>query len=97
MVAGHVRADGVPDVFADLASTQVGERVRVEDEHGTELVYTVTEVRVADKDDVMVDPDVWGPAERSRLAIVTCDDSSVVEEGNHFAGNLIVEAELTGG
>ncbi|MGD8148995.1 hypothetical protein [Ornithinimicrobium sp. Y1694] len=45
----------------------------------------------------MVDPDVWGPAEHSRLAIVTCDDSSVVEEGNHFAGNLIVEAELTGG
>lgn len=96
VIAGHVSYDGVPDAFADLDEVEVGQELVVEDERGADLRYTVTEVRRADKDEVMTDPDVWGPSTTSRLAIVTCDDGSEVEAGRRYAGNLVVEAELSG-
>lgn len=97
VIAGHVTYGGLPDAFADLDETTVGEEVVVVDEEGVERRFEVTEVRYADKDDVMSDQDVWGTSDVPRLAIVTCDDASAVEDGGHFAGNLVVEAVAVDG
>lgn len=96
VIAGHVSTAGVPDVFTDLDLAQVGGRVVVSDTAGVDREFEITTVRSADKDEIMVDPAVWGPSEVPRLAIVTCDASSSVEAGGHLAANLVVEAVATG-
>ena len=97
VIAGHVTTAGAPDVFADLARAEVGGEVVVRDAAGVEREFEITAVRSADKDEIMVDPAVWGPSEVPRLAIVTCDAASPVEAGGHLAANLVVEAVATGG
>lgn len=92
VLAGHVRIDGVPDVFAELGTVGEGDRVRVTDQGGSVRTFEVATVRTADKDALMVDPAVWGPGDEARLAIVTCDAASAVEAGGHLADNLVVEA-----
>lgn len=94
VIAGHVAWAGTPDAFARLSETQPGDEVRIVDDAGAEMVFRVSAVRLADKDDVMTDPDVWGESETARLAIVSCDETSVVEDGGNYSGNLVVEAEL---
>ena len=94
VIAAHVVAADKRDVFADLADVDVGDAVHVVVANGTTAKYTVTRAGAINKDDVTTDQTVWGTnTSRSRLAIITCNDSQGFRRDGHRVANFVVIAE----
>ena len=94
VIAAHVATANNRDVFADLADVDVGDAVHVVVADGTTAKYTVTRASAINKDDVTTDQTVWGTnTSRSRLAIITCDDTRGFRRDGHRVANFVVIAE----
>jgi LPXTG-site transpeptidase (sortase) family protein len=94
VIAAHVVAANNRDVFADLADVDVGDAVLVVAADGTTAKYTVTRASAINKHDVTTDQTVWGAnTSRSRLAIITCDDTQGFRRDGHRVANFVVIAE----
>jgi LPXTG-site transpeptidase (sortase) family protein len=70
VIAGHRGIDS-PGLFGHLETLRPGDRIRISDTSGGELVYEVTRVAMLDlsADSQM---QVFGPATRPQLVLVTC-------------------------
>ena len=95
VIAGHVVNGRRADVFHDLQTIRRGDKVTVFDAAGKRVVYTVTATRVATKQAVSRDADVWG-ANRSvkRIALITCDDDDGYRADGHRVSNFVAIAEV---
>lgn len=96
VIAGHIEADGRPDVFASLPSVKDGARVRVGFADGKVLSLTVVRTEVVDKNRLQTDPDVWGENHTSRrVALITCDDAYGFRSDGHRVANFVAIATPT--
>lgn len=94
VIAGHVVANGRSDVFADLSSVGVGDRVEIVGEDGAVDTFRVVRAGVVDKNELTVDQTVWGGnSSVRRLAIITCDDAFGFRGDGHRVANYVVIAE----
>lgn len=93
VIAGHVVANGRPDVFNRLSRVAVGDEVQVVGDEGVET-FRVVRAGVVDKDELTVDQTVWGAnSSVRRLAIITCDDAYGFRSDGHRVANYVVIAE----
>ena len=93
VIAGHVVANGRPDVFNRLSEVAVGDEVQVVGDDGVET-FRVVRAGVVDKDELTVDQTVWGAnSSVRRLAIITCDDAYGFRDDGHRVANYVVIAE----
>ena len=94
VVAGHVEADGRPDVFSRLPELRTGQRVRVGYRNGDVLDMKVVRTEVLDKGRLQHDPDVWGSnVSTRRVALITCDDALGFRSDGHRVANFVAIAE----
>jgi sortase (surface protein transpeptidase) len=94
VVAGHVEADGRPDVFSRLPELRTGQRVRVGYKDGDVLDMKVVRAEVVDKGRLQHDPDVWGSNDSTRrVALITCDDALGFRSDGHRVANFVAIAE----
>ena len=95
VVAGHVEYYGKPDVFATLATVEVGDRVRIGQVDGDVIDLTIRRTVTMDKDELRRSDLVWGDATDERLvALVTCDDALGTRADGHRAANFVALAEV---
>jgi hypothetical protein len=90
VIAGHLNWQGVTGLFADLASTPVGETVTVTYDDGSQRAFTVTSVQLVPKPEVSVNG-VFARSGERVLRLVTCGgefDDSV----NSYRSNVVVTA-----
>ena len=90
VIAGHLNWQGVTGLFADLASTPVGETVTVTYDDGSQRAFTVTTVQLVPKPEVSVNG-VFARSGERVLRLVTCGgefDDSV----NSYRSNVVVTA-----
>lgn len=92
IVVGHRDTRTGPAVFLNLDSLKPGNTVRVTREDGITAVFTVDRVRTYDKAD-FPDREVYGPANRPELRLLTCGGAFHPREG--YAANVVVFAHLT--
>lgn len=90
VLGGHSElARGQASVFINLHNTQVGDVITVNAD-GAQLLYTVTEVKVVEENDLSI----LYPTSGERLTIMTCDTTSYAN-GN-YGRRVVVIAERTG-
>ncbi len=94
--AGHVTWFG-PAVFYNLTALAPGDIVKLRNDQGTELTYTVTSVFSVDPND----PDslkVMHGTDKDVITIITCDgaftDTDDPVFGGEYSSRLVVRAEL---
>ena len=94
--AGHVTWFG-PAVFYSLTSVARGDVIKLRNEQGTELAYTVSSVFSVDPND----PDslkVMHPTDKDVITIITCDgvftDTDDPVFGGEYSSRLVVRGEL---
>lgn len=94
VIAGHVVDGKAPDIFANLDKIAQGDAVTVVDVQGKARTYTVTRTRVATKDEVSHEPEVWGENTTvRRIALITCDDDDGFRADGHRVANFVAIAE----
>lgn len=94
VVAGHVSYYGEPDVFADLASVQEGDRVTITYADGSTDDFAIVSTHRVDKEELRQSDLVWGDQTSSRrLAIVTCDEALGFGDDGHRRANFVAIAE----
>ena len=93
IIAGHVVADGKPDVFSELGEVSQGDEVRLIYPDGAELELAVISAEVIRKDVLVHDPRLWAPqSSENRVAIITCSDKQGYREDRHRVANYVVIA-----
>jgi len=70
VIAGH-RGIGTPGLFGHLENVRPGDRIRVSDAGGGELVYQVTRVASLDLS-TATQLEVFGPTTQQQLVLITC-------------------------
>jgi LPXTG-site transpeptidase (sortase) family protein len=70
VIAGH-RGIGTPGLFGHLENVRQGDRIRVSDAGGGELVYQVTRVASLDLS-TATQLEVFGPTTQQQLVLITC-------------------------
>lgn len=94
VVAGHVVADGKPDVFNRLPDLARGSTVRVGYADGAVLTMKVVRTAIVNKTQLQRDPDVWGNnGTTRRIALITCDDAMGFRSDGHRVANFVAIAE----
>ncbi len=95
--AGHVTWFG-PAVFYNLTAVQAGDVIRLKNDGGTELVYTVSAVFSVDANDPDARSVMYG-TDRDVITIITCDgtytDTDDPVYGGEYSNRLVVRGELT--
>ena len=90
VIAGHLNWKGVEGVFADLASTPVGEQVGVTYDDGSTRTFVVTAVELVDKPAIGVHG-VFDRQGQSVLRLVTCGGE--FDDGRRsYESNVVVTA-----
>jgi len=93
VVAGHVVSSGDPDVFSELSSVRVGNKVVVTAGSMTRT-YVVTRAAVVKKSALTRDADVWGQnTSTRRIVLITCDDELGYRSDGHRVANYVVVAD----
>lgn len=96
VLAGHVRWDGRPGVFARLGEIRVGDSVLVTDARGRALEFVVDRgPTVLDKSEIAAGPNGWiwsSTHPVRRLTLITCDANSPLRPDGHVTDNLVVQA-----
>ena len=71
-IAGHYGLkNNIPSVFDDLHKLRVGDRIYIEDEKGTDIIFVVQKIQIYDKDEDA--SDVFSSNdEKSHLNLITC-------------------------
>jgi LPXTG-site transpeptidase (sortase) family protein len=94
VIAGHIVAGNVPDVFYHLDRLHIGSTVRVRDAVNREMTFRVVKTLVVDKKRLQTNQTVWGGnTSVRRLALVTCDDALGLRPDGHRVANYVVIAE----
>jgi hypothetical protein len=94
VLLGHVNAtDGGPGVFAGLRSLDPGDRIEVEREDGSAVVFAVERGEQYAKD-AFPTLSVYGNTEGPELRLITCDGYDAAT--GEFDDNYVVYAELVG-
>lgn len=94
IIAGHVTYNG-PDVFANLHKVRVGDKITVSYKAAPTKTFVVKKKESVDKDDLRKRQDVWGPADKAHLVLITCDSDSGWENDQHHTNNYAVWADPT--
>jgi LPXTG-site transpeptidase (sortase) family protein len=93
VMAGHLdTVTGAPAVFYDLAKLQLGDGLTVEDEHGNEYRFTVTEKRTYPTDEFPLQ-EVFGTTEKFRLNLITCS-GSFDSTAKNYSHRTVIYSEL---
>ncbi|MDT9686167.1 class F sortase [Streptomyces sp. TRM76323] len=92
ILVGHRDTRTGPAIFLNLDSLKPGNTVRVTRQDGVTAVFTVDRVRTYDKAK-FPDREVYGPAERPELRLLTCGGTFDPRQG--YAANIVVFAHLT--
>ncbi|MEU2183289.1 class F sortase [Streptomyces thermolilacinus] len=92
IMVGHRDTRKGPAVFLNLDALKPGNTVRVTREDGITAVFTVDRVSTFDKED-FPDKEVYGPAERPELRLLTCGGTFDRKKG--YEANIVVFAHLT--
>ncbi|MGW0944689.1 class F sortase [Streptomyces sp. NPDC002623] len=92
VAVGHRDTKTGPAVFAGLARVARGARIEAKRADGRTAVYTVDRVRVFDKA-TFPDKEVYGPARRPELRILTC--GGLFRHATGYTSNVVVFAHLT--
>ncbi|MFI2643520.1 class F sortase [Streptomyces sp. NPDC018610] len=92
VAVGHRDTTTGAAVFAALGQVEPGRAVEVRRADGRTAVYTVDKVRVFDKDR-FPDKEVYGPARRPELHVITCGGLYTRRTG--YSSNVVVFAHLT--
>lgn len=95
--AGHVTWFGQA-VFYNLTSIQAGDTIRLKNDKGVELVYTVSDVFSVDASDPDSRSVMWG-TDKDVITIITCDgtftDTNDPVFGGEYSNRLVVRGDLT--
>ncbi|MER6984144.1 class F sortase, partial [Streptomyces carpinensis] len=92
VAVGHRDTTTGAAVFAALGQVERGRSIEVRRADGRTAVYTVDKVRVFDKDR-FPDKEVYGPARRPELHLITCGGLYTRRTG--YSSNVVVFARLT--
>ncbi|WP_374983738.1 class F sortase [Streptomyces fradiae] len=92
ILVGHRDTRTGPAVFLNLDVLKPGNTVRITRQDGVTAVFTVDRVRTFDKEQ-FPDKEVYGPAPRPELRLLTCGGAFDREKG--YAANIVVFAHLT--
>ncbi|MGW0084892.1 class F sortase [Streptomyces sp. NPDC003393] len=92
IAVGHRDTKTGAAVFAALGQVERGRRIEVRRADGRSAVYTVDKVSVFDKDR-FPDKEVYGPARRPELHLITCGGLYTRRAG--YSSNVVVFAHLT--
>ncbi|MFE1579216.1 class F sortase [Streptomyces fradiae] len=92
ILVGHRDTRTGPAVFLNLDVLKPGNTVRITRQDGVTAVFTVDRVRTFDKER-FPDKEVYGPAPRPELRLLTCGGAFDREKG--YAANIVVFAHLT--
>jgi Sortase domain len=92
IAVGHRDTKTGPAVFAALAQVKPGKVIEAGRADGRTAVYTVDRVKVFDKDG-FPDKEVYGPARRPELRVITCGGLFKWRTG--YTSNVVVFAHLT--
>lgn len=94
--AGHVTWNG-DAVFKQLESVQAGDIIRLRDDRGSEVVYTVTENKAVDPNDPEALNTIY-PTNEDVVTIVTCGgtyfETSDPVFGGDYTQRIIIRGEL---
>lgn len=94
VIAGHIMANGVPDVFYHLDRLRKGSVVRLRDADGRTLTLKVVQTLTVDKTALQTNQTVWGGNTTvRRVALVTCDDALGLRPDGHRVANFVAIAE----
>jgi hypothetical protein len=93
VIAGHLNWKGVEGIFADLASTPLGEQVLVTYDDGSTQAFTVTAVELVEKPAIGV-RGVFGRGGDSVLRLVTCGGEFDASRRS-YRSNVVVTAVPT--
>jgi LPXTG-site transpeptidase (sortase) family protein len=94
VIAGHIIAKGVPDVFYHLDRLHKGSVVRLRDADGRTLTMKVVQTLTVDKTALQTNQTVWGGNTTvPRIALVTCDDALGLRPDGHRVANFVAIAE----
>jgi LPXTG-site transpeptidase (sortase) family protein len=94
VIAGHIIANGVPDVFYHLDRLHKGSVVRLRDADGRTLKLTVVQTLTVDKTALQTNQTIWGGNTTvRRVALVTCDDALGLRPDGHRVANFVAIAE----
>ncbi|WP_344049048.1 class F sortase [Streptomyces thermoalcalitolerans] len=92
VAVGHRDTKKGAAVFAALGQVEPGRTIEVRRADGRTAVYTVDKVQVFDKDR-FPDKEVYGPARRPELRVITCGGLYTHRTG--YSSNVVVFAHLT--
>lgn len=92
VILGHVDGNGRPGVFYNLHLLEAGDTVRIMRDDGSTLVYQITGVYTADKDEFPTEA-VYGDTFGSELRLITCGGDWVGGQYG-YANNIIANATL---
>ncbi|MFJ9035604.1 class F sortase [Streptomyces sp. NPDC102406] len=95
LFVGHVDTRSEPAVFYHLSEAKSGDKIRVEREDGTVVVFTVDDVQVFSRTSFDADK-VYGPhhADRAELRLITCG-GTFDKTSRTYTANVVVSAYLT--
>lgn len=91
IIAGHVRWDGRPGVFYNLAALRPDDQVMVTREDGSVAVFRVSRVAMFAKDTFPTDA-VYGNIDHPGLRLITC--GGLNQQTDTYDDNTIVFADL---
>ncbi len=94
VIAGHVDSRAGPAIFFWLRTLRPGDRVYVGRADGTMAVFTITGVRMYDKDRFPTAA-VYGPVRDAELRLITCGGVFDRSLGSYLS-NVVVFARLSG-
>ena len=92
VIAGHLDSKTGPDVFARLSQARPGQRIRIDLEDGTTLIFRVTDVEQYAQTDFPT-RSVYGATDDPELRLITCGGAYDHAVGR-YQDNVVVFAEL---
>jgi LPXTG-site transpeptidase (sortase) family protein len=90
VIAAHVTWNQEPDVFFELATVKVGQKVKVDRKDGSTSVFEVTEVKQYKKKNFPTER-VYGSIDHAGIRLVTCGG---VFDGDEYSDNVVVYGKL---
>lgn len=95
VLAGHVNSRlGLPAVFRNLESLEIGETFTLRDAEGRELTFRVTEKNTYDFRTAPLEK-IYGPTDVPTVNLITCDDGLWL--GNTYKDRLVITGVLVSG
>lgn len=92
VIAGHLDSPTSPAVFYNLSNLTEGDEFTVTDSNGHELIFTVVGKTVYKNEEFPLD-EVFGPSDRPRLNLITCD-GTFDHTSKLYSHRLVIYSEL---